>query len=119
MIVRINQLDLSRAEDESGWPARGMLAGIRHAWPSDARAYEVLILERDEQQQALTESFRRQQLRQLIPEAIAALQESDEEAVVRLAHHPDPVNRTFDLSIPIPNAIVATMVSTWSLMKAS
>lgn len=84
MIVRINQLDPLRAEDESGWAARGMLGGIRHAWPSDAHAYEVFILDRDEQQQTLTESFRRQQLRQLIPEAITALQEPGEEVVVRL-----------------------------------
>jgi hypothetical protein len=44
----------------------------------------VLILEQDEARRPLAESFRQQQLRQLIPQAIAALREPGDEVVVRL-----------------------------------
>lgn len=84
MIVRINQLDATRAEDETGWAEQGMLGPIRYTWPADTHVYEVLILDRDEQKQTVNDSFRQQQLRQLIPEAATALREPGEELVVRL-----------------------------------
>jgi hypothetical protein len=84
MIVRINQLDLPRAEMEGGWPEQGMLGPIRYAWPQETHIYEVLILDRDESKQPVDAEFRRQQLRQLVPEAVEALREPGEEIVVRL-----------------------------------
>ena len=84
MIVRINQIDAGRAEEEAGWAELGMLGPIRFNWPSVTRAYEVMILDQDEQKRPVEDSFRQQQLRQLIPEAAAALREEGEELVVRL-----------------------------------
>ena len=84
MIVRINQLEPLRAEDEAGWPPQRGLGAIEYARPDETHVYEVLILDRDEQHQPLSDSFRQQQLRQLIPEAVAALRESGEELVLRL-----------------------------------
>jgi hypothetical protein len=84
MIVRINQFDAPRPEAEAGWPSEGRLGPLLAPWPDGTRAYEVLILEQDEQRKALPESFRQQQLRQLIPQTVAALREPGEEVVVRL-----------------------------------
>jgi hypothetical protein len=85
MIVRINQVEASQVERESGWLAGG-LAGplLGGAWPADMRAFELLILGQDEQQRPLSEPFRQTQLRHMIPEAAAALREKSEESVVRL-----------------------------------
>ncbi len=84
MIVRINQFDAPRPEAEADWPGEGRLGPILAPWPEATRAFEVLILEQDEQQQPLSEGFRQQQLRQLIPQAVAALRQPGEEVVVRL-----------------------------------
>ena len=84
MIVRINQFDAPRPESEAGWPAEGRRGPLMAPWPDGTRAFEVLILEQDETRRALPESFRQQQLRQLIPQAVAALREPGEEVVVRL-----------------------------------
>src|SRR5437868_1133348 len=84
MIVRINQFDVSRAEAEAGWAGRGMLGPIEFVWPEGTRAYEILVLDQDEQHRPLSESFRQAQLRQLIPEALAALSEPAEKTVLRL-----------------------------------
>src|SRR5687768_13646365 len=87
MIVRINQLDASRAEADSGWPAGGPTGAIRTASggpPPGARVFELLILDQDEQGRPLSETFRRAQLRQMLPQAIAALREPGEEVVLRL-----------------------------------
>jgi hypothetical protein len=84
MIVRINQFDPPRAEPSAGWPATGLSGPIKFTWPGETHAFELLILDRDEQQHALTESFRQKQLRQLIPDVIEALRESGEEIVARL-----------------------------------
>jgi hypothetical protein len=83
VIVRINQLDPRRAEQEAGWGTHGSTGPIK-GWPEGVHAYEVLILERDEMNKVLAEGFRQQQLRQLIPEAAAALREPGEQLVVRL-----------------------------------
>jgi hypothetical protein len=84
MIVRINQFDAPRPEAEAGWPADGRLGSLLTPWPADTRAYEILILDHDEQRRAMAEEFRQQQLRQLIPQAVAAFREPGEEIVVRL-----------------------------------
>src|SRR4051812_37125585 len=83
MIVRINEIDISRAESQSGWdmdPRRGPLI---YSWPSDAHAYEVLVLDHDEQHRPLDASFRHEQLRQLIMEAVGAMVEPQEEIIYR------------------------------------
>ena len=84
MIVRINQFDAPRPEAEAGWPAEGALGPLVTPWPADTRAYEILILDHDEQRQPMAEDFRQQQLRQLIPQAVAAFREPGEEIVVRM-----------------------------------
>jgi hypothetical protein len=84
MIVRINQFDAPRPDVEAGWPASGRLGPLGAAWPAGVRAYEVLILEHDEQKRPLPDAFRQQQMRQLIPQAVAALREPGEAVVVRL-----------------------------------
>jgi hypothetical protein len=84
MIVRINQFDAPRPESEAGWPSEGRLGPILAPWPEGTKAYEILILEQDEQRRPLSDSFRQQQLRHLIPQAVAALREPGEETVVRL-----------------------------------
>ena len=84
MIVRINELDVARAEAAADWgpcPRRGPL---RYDWPRSAHAYEVLVLDRDEQNRILPATFRQNQVRHLIPETIAALREEGEEIVLRL-----------------------------------
>ena len=85
MIVRINQLPVEQAEAESwsggGGPLRGTIA---YAWPEGTRAFEVLVLDRDEQQRPLSEPFRQAQLRRLIPQVVAAAKEPVEQIVVRL-----------------------------------
>jgi hypothetical protein len=85
VIVRINQLPLEQVEP-AAWPGgAGPLRGaVAYAWPADARAFEVLVLDRDEQHRPLSESFRQAQVRQLVPQVAAALRERGEEIVVRL-----------------------------------
>jgi len=86
VIVRIHQLPVPQAEADA-WPANagGPLRGpVAYAWPEDARAFEVLVLDRDEQQQPLSQPFRQAQVRQLIPQVAAALREPGEQVVVRL-----------------------------------
>lgn len=84
MIVRINQFDAPRLDAEAGWPASGRLGPLGGGWPAGVRAYEVLILEQDELKRPLAEGFRQQQMRQLIPQAVAALREPGDAVVVRL-----------------------------------
>jgi hypothetical protein len=84
MIVRINQFEPPRAEPSAGWPASGLSGPLKYIWPGETHAFELLILDRDEQQQILTDSFRQKQLRQLIPDVVEALREPSEEIVARL-----------------------------------
>lgn len=84
MIVRINQFDSPRPEAESGWPSEGRLGPILAPWPEGTKAYEILILEHDELRRPMSESFRQQQLRRLIPQAVSALSDPGEQAIVRL-----------------------------------
>jgi hypothetical protein len=84
MIVRINQFDAPRPDTEAGWPSSGRTGPLGTPWPAGVRAYEVLILDQDEQKRPLDEHFRQQQMRQLIPQAVAALREPGEAIVVRL-----------------------------------
>ena len=84
MIVRINQLDIAKAEADSGWPAGGRMGGIGAAWPAGMRSFELVILSQDERNQPLTDAFRQQQLRQMIPQAAFALRQPGDAFVVRL-----------------------------------
>ena len=84
MIVRINQLDVGRAEAEADWASQGMLGPLWYSWPTNTRIFEFLILDRDEQSQSLDEGFRQKQLRMALPHAIAAMREPGEEVVIRL-----------------------------------
>src|SRR5687768_1174729 len=84
MIVRINQFDAPRPDAEAGWPTAGRMGPLGAPWPAGIRAFELLILEQDEQKRPLPEAFRQQQMRQLIPQAVAALREPGEAIVVRL-----------------------------------
>jgi hypothetical protein len=84
MIVRINQFDVIQAERVAGWGGRGPWGAVEYHWPDDALAFEVLILDRDEKAKPLPKSFRQTQLRQLVPEVLAALIDPGEEVVVRL-----------------------------------
>jgi hypothetical protein len=84
VIVRINQFDAQQAEALAGWPQRGRYGPVEHRWPADTQAFEVLILENDENGQPVSESFRQVQLRQLIPEVLAALRHGGEEVILRL-----------------------------------
>jgi len=84
MIVRINQFNAPHPEAEAGWPAEGRLGPLLAAWPQGTRGFEILILEKDETNRPLSDAFRQQQFRQLVPQVVAALREPGEEAVVRL-----------------------------------
>lgn len=84
MIVRINQFDAARAEQEAGWAPFGFMGPLAYHWPADTKAYEVFVLDRDEAGRPLAEDFRRQQMRHLIPQAVVALAEPGEQVVVRL-----------------------------------
>jgi hypothetical protein len=84
MIVRINQIDIAKAEADAGWPSGGRAGGLRAAWPAGMRSFELLILSQDERNQPLTDAFRQHQLRQMIPQAAFALRQPDETVVARL-----------------------------------
>lgn len=73
MIVRINQIDPARIDVDGGWSAGRHAGSFRAAWPAEFRAFELLILSEDERRQPLTDAFRQQQLRQMIPQAAIAL----------------------------------------------
>src|SRR6476660_9953034 len=89
MIVRINQLDVARADQEAGWPGAGPQgplgpSGGAPAAAAEMRTFELLILGHDEQNRPVSDAFRQAQLRQMVPHALIALREGDEEIVVRL-----------------------------------
>lgn len=84
MIVRINELDVARAEAAADWGSCPRRGPLRFDWSRSAHAYEVLVLDRDEQNRVLPPVFRQNQVRHLIPETIAALGEGGEEVVLRL-----------------------------------
>jgi len=73
MIVRINQIDVSKLQTDGGWPAGPRTGPLPASWAADAHAFELLILSQDEKQQPLTDAFRQHQLRQMIPQAAIAL----------------------------------------------
>src|SRR5438874_1696344 len=82
VIVRINQFDAHQAEALAGWPQRGRYGPVEHRWAADTQAYEVLILDTDENGQPVSDNFRQAQLRQLIPEVLAALRHGGEEVIL-------------------------------------
>ena len=73
MIVRINQIDPARIDADGGWTPDRYSGSFRAAWPAEFRAFELLILSEDERKQPLTDAFRHQQLRQMIPQTAIAL----------------------------------------------
>jgi hypothetical protein len=88
VIVRINQIDPTQFEGDPQstasppWPSDGPTGRIHIQWTP--RAYEVLILDQDEQRKPLPDAFRQQQLRKIIPLASAALAERGQILVLRL-----------------------------------
>jgi hypothetical protein len=85
LIVRINQIDPDQFEGDPGpsaWSSDGPTGRIQIEW--SPRAYEVLILDTDEQQKPVGDSFRQKQLRKMIPLATAALIERGQVLVLRL-----------------------------------
>lgn len=84
MIVRINQFDAHQAEALGGWPTRGLSGPIEYEWPGDTQAFELLILDKDEGGRPLGESYRQTQMRQMLPEVLAALRVGGHELVARL-----------------------------------
>jgi len=84
MIVRINEFDPANAEPYSGWGVDPFRGAIQFDWPAQTHAFEILILENDEQRQHLPIAFRQEQLRRLVPEVVEALRTSGEKIVVRL-----------------------------------
>jgi hypothetical protein len=81
MIVRINQIDPAQADATSGWPVSDE-SGF--AWPSGMRAMDLFILSEDENRQPLSDAFRRQQFRQMLPQIAIALRDVGESPVLRL-----------------------------------
>src|SRR4051794_21185964 len=84
MIVRINEFDPANAEPYSGWGIDPFRGAIEFDWPAQTHAFEILILENDEQRQHLPVAFRQEQLRRLIPDIVESLRSSGEKIVVRL-----------------------------------
>ena len=84
MIVRINQFEPLRAQEHSCWPEFPPVGEIHYEWPIDTHGFEILIRESDEQNQRLAETFRQQQLRQLLPEIVATFRQPGEAIVLRL-----------------------------------
>jgi hypothetical protein len=84
MIVRINQFEAHRAAEQVGWPTAPLVGEFGYDWPIDTHAFEILILESDEQNHRLAQSFRQKQLRQLLPEIVATFRDAGEAIVVRL-----------------------------------
>ncbi|HEX4124953.1 MAG TPA: hypothetical protein VHY37_09535 [Tepidisphaeraceae bacterium] len=89
MIVRINQIDPAQFDGDSFaspgspvWPPDGPTGKIHVQWTP--RAFEVLILDTDEQNRPVDASFQQQQLRKVIPLAAAALAERGQVVVLRL-----------------------------------
>jgi hypothetical protein len=85
MIVRINQIDVAGAESASGWDPGPPRGGVDFSWPLRTFAYQIFILDQDERQQPLPVAFRQNQVRQLIPQILAALADDEtQQTVVRL-----------------------------------
>ena len=83
MIVRINQLDPLTAEHASGWEAGTLRGAVDRTWSEDTLAYQVLILDYDEQNEPLSSSDRREQVRQILPKVIDAICGPQDQVVVR------------------------------------
>ena len=84
MIVRIQQFDATDAERFAGWADLGAVGAIRCAWPTEVNAYELSVLETDEQQQPVAPEQRRLRLRALVAPLAEALREEKHSIVARL-----------------------------------
>jgi len=85
MIVRINQLDLRRADGLAGWEPNESdpRAPIHYDWPEGTQAVQVLVLDVDERQQMMGLDFRRRQVRKLIGDVCVALAGAGQPLVAR------------------------------------
>ena len=81
MIVRIDPVDIAAAEAASGWPD----AARTIAWPSGTRAFEMAIRAGDDAPEPMTDAFRQQQFRQMLPQVAIALAPDAHEPMLRLA----------------------------------
>lgn len=84
MIVRMHQLELQRVEALAGWPDGVYRGPVDFAWPGDAAALELFVLERDEHGRAVPVELRQRHLRGLIAAVAEALLDVDQQVVVRL-----------------------------------
>jgi hypothetical protein len=85
MIVRINQIDVAAAEPAAGWDPGTPSGGFEFTWPLRTFAYQISVLDHDEKSHPLSRAFRQTQVRQLVPQVIAALADVEQdEVVVRL-----------------------------------
>jgi hypothetical protein len=82
MIVRINQIDVAAAEPAAGWDRGTPRGRIEFNWPLHTFAYQILVLDHDEKNKPLTPAFRQGQIRQLIPQVIAALSSPEQDRIV-------------------------------------
>ena len=84
MIVRIQQFEATDAERFAGWADLGAVGAIRCPWPTDACAFELSVLEQDEQNRPVAQENRRARLRALVAPLADSLRTANEALVVRL-----------------------------------
>jgi hypothetical protein len=82
MIVRINQIDVAAAEPAAGWDPGTPRGGFEFTWPLRTFAYQLSVLDHDEKNHSLSPAFRQAQVRQLVPQVIAALADVEQDDVV-------------------------------------
>jgi hypothetical protein len=84
MIVRIQQFQLIDAERFAAWPAQGATAPLSASFAPGTNAYELSVLETDEQGRAVPMERRHGHLRGLIAPLAETLREPDCGLVLRL-----------------------------------
>jgi hypothetical protein len=84
MIVRIQQFQLIDAERFAAWPAEGVTAAIRAPFPVGTQAFELSVLEKDEQGHAVAMERRHAHLRTLVSPLAEALKAATSALVLRL-----------------------------------
>jgi uncharacterized membrane protein YgcG len=82
MIVRIQQFQVIDAERFAAWPPQGETAPIRAPFPPRTNAFELSVLEKDEQGRGVPMEKRRDHLRTLVSPLADALKEAAESATV-------------------------------------
>ena len=84
MILRLQQFDIAQAEPLGGWPDFGHTGPLRHDWPAETGAFEVVIAQSDENGRAINTRHRRDHLRSVIPMLAQALKQPEERLIARL-----------------------------------